>query len=354
MPPLAGELDQAELRKTGPIAHELGIERDERLARQLLAQLRELAGGGEQAHPDPSRLPPEHSQALRAALTYGQRAAPQPGRHPGLESPDGSIAEPFRRVLTSARRAFERGVDACLPAARSLVEQIGMGAGAHEVQLVPGDPVDQQPVRVEMGVAVALSVAPERMIPIVLRQRLPGQEQPDRLAQLCMSLPRLSARFTSRRNCPERTAARTSDAEILEQRLGRLEPLALALLQLGHGPAGGGVRHLDLERQALLVGDAQHQEADRVGDRQPHGLERRRRALLGGGIDARANDGIGRHDSPPLCSRNVATSRPRRKALDRSGSGVQRQQGGESRVWHGAARRRAGSGRASGNRSDRA
>jgi hypothetical protein len=68
MAPLAGDLDQAELRIIGPIAHELGIERDEGLLRQLGAQLLELTGGGQQAHPDPSRCRPSISQALRAAL----------------------------------------------------------------------------------------------------------------------------------------------------------------------------------------------------------------------------------------------------------------------------------------------
>jgi hypothetical protein len=51
----------------------------------------------------------------------------------------------------------------------SVIEQVGMGAGAHEVQLVTGEAVDQQPVRLDVGVAVALSVASKRMVLVPLR-----------------------------------------------------------------------------------------------------------------------------------------------------------------------------------------
>jgi hypothetical protein len=50
-----------------------------------------------------------------------------------------------------------------------IVEQVGMGAGAHEVQLVPDDPVDQEPVRLDVGVVIALPVAPQRMVPVLVR-----------------------------------------------------------------------------------------------------------------------------------------------------------------------------------------
>jgi hypothetical protein len=40
----------------------------------------------------------------------------------------------------------------------SLVEQIGMGAGADQVKLIGDDPIDQQPVRLDVGVAIALPV----------------------------------------------------------------------------------------------------------------------------------------------------------------------------------------------------
>lgn len=47
--------------------------------------------------------------------------------------------------------------------------------------------------------------------------------------------------------------ARLSPAEVLEQRVRRLEALALAQLPLGRGPARGGVRHPDFEGQACAV-----------------------------------------------------------------------------------------------------
>ena len=42
--PVAGDLHQAQLREVGAIAHELGIEGDEGLLRQLVAELGELGG----------------------------------------------------------------------------------------------------------------------------------------------------------------------------------------------------------------------------------------------------------------------------------------------------------------------
>ncbi len=45
------QLDQAELRIVGPIAHELGVERHERLVRERATELLQLIGGREQRHP---------------------------------------------------------------------------------------------------------------------------------------------------------------------------------------------------------------------------------------------------------------------------------------------------------------
>lgn len=45
-----------------------------------------------------------------------------------------------------------------LSALRSVIEQIGMRAGPHQIQLVTGDAVDQEPVRLDVSVAVALPV----------------------------------------------------------------------------------------------------------------------------------------------------------------------------------------------------
>lgn len=78
---------------------------------------------------------------------------------------------------------------------------------------------------------------------------------------------------TSRLNRPDLTGASTSNAQILEQRGGRSRALALARGQFLHGKAALRVRHLHVERQALFVGHAQQQQADGVGDGQPHRLQ---------------------------------------------------------------------------------
>ena len=57
-----------------------------------------------------------------------------------------------------------------------------MRPGADEVQLVADDTVDEQPVRLEVGIPVALPVAPQRMILVLLRQRLANEQQRDHLA----------------------------------------------------------------------------------------------------------------------------------------------------------------------------
>ena len=46
----AGDLHQAQLREVGAIAHELGIERDEGLLRQLVAEFRQFLSLGQQGH----------------------------------------------------------------------------------------------------------------------------------------------------------------------------------------------------------------------------------------------------------------------------------------------------------------
>jgi hypothetical protein len=58
---------------------------------------------------------------------------------------------------------------------RSFVEQVGMGARAHEVQLVTGDAIDRQPVRLDVGVTIALPVALQRMVLVPFRQTIAGQ-----------------------------------------------------------------------------------------------------------------------------------------------------------------------------------
>ena len=47
----AGQLHQAQLGPVGAVAHELGIDGDVRLARQLRAQCRDFGGRGQQGHP---------------------------------------------------------------------------------------------------------------------------------------------------------------------------------------------------------------------------------------------------------------------------------------------------------------
>jgi hypothetical protein len=53
---------------------------------------------------------------------------------------------------------------------------------AHHVQLFTDNAVDQQPVRFDVGVAVALPVARQGMVLIPLWQSILGQEQQDQLA----------------------------------------------------------------------------------------------------------------------------------------------------------------------------
>ena len=67
---------------------------------------------------------------------------------------------------------------------------------------------------------------------------------------------------------------------------------AFARFQLGNGLLGGGIGHLHVERQALFVGDAQHQQTDGVGNRQPHCFKRAGGPLLGVGVNAGADVGV--------------------------------------------------------------
>src|ERR1700720_3345899 len=69
-------------------------------------------------------------------------------------------------------------------AARKSSEQIRMRSRAYQIQVVAIDLVDQQPIRLDMAVAVMLPVASERVVFAVLRQGSPLDQQQNHLAQL--------------------------------------------------------------------------------------------------------------------------------------------------------------------------
>jgi len=63
-------------------------------------------------------------------------------------------------------------------------EQIRMCAGADQVQVVTVDLVDQQPIRVQVTVAVVLPNSSERVVFVVGRKRVALTQQQDQFAQL--------------------------------------------------------------------------------------------------------------------------------------------------------------------------
>ena len=69
------------------------------------------------------------------------------------------------------------------------------------------------------------------------------------------SLPRFSARLTSRRNCPDRTGVSTSDAQVLEKLAGGSEALAFALFEFGYRLARRDVRRFHRKGKRLVRGD---------------------------------------------------------------------------------------------------
>jgi hypothetical protein len=59
---------------------------------------------------------------------------------------------------------------------RLFVEEISMGTGPDEMEFVPRYPIDQEPVRFYVSVAIALPVPFQRMI-LVARRRLFAGDQ---------------------------------------------------------------------------------------------------------------------------------------------------------------------------------
>jgi hypothetical protein len=72
-----------------------------------------------------------------------------------------------------------------------VVKQIGMGAGANQVKLIANNTVDQQPVRLDVSVAITPPIAPQGMIIVALWQRIAGQKQKNQRAQLAHVLATL-------------------------------------------------------------------------------------------------------------------------------------------------------------------
>lgn len=81
--------------------------------------------------------------------------------------------------------------------------------------------------------------------------------------------------------------------QVCHQIINAGEALPFPGLQLGNGLAGGRIRYLYLERQTALIGYAQHQQANSIGDGQAHRFEGFGGAFLGVSVDASADIGIG-------------------------------------------------------------
>jgi hypothetical protein len=72
-----------------------------------------------------------------------------------------------------------------------VVKQIDMGAGANQVKLIANNTAHQQPVRLDVSVAIAPPIAPQRVIVVALWQRIAGQKQKNQRAQLAHVLATL-------------------------------------------------------------------------------------------------------------------------------------------------------------------
>jgi hypothetical protein len=84
-----------------------------------------------------------------------------------------------------------------------------MGSRADEIEVLAIDPVDLQPVRLDVAVAVVIPFAPERVVLESHRQRVTLDRSRITSRNLAVSLPRLWASFTSWRNCAVLTGFRT-------------------------------------------------------------------------------------------------------------------------------------------------
>ncbi len=140
-----------------------------------------------------------------------------------------------------------------------------------------------------------------------------------------MSLPRISVHFTSLRNRVDRTSADTLRPQVPTQVPWRLEPSPLDGLLSLRCRDRGCIRKHCAERQAVLFRDLQHQQRDRVGNREPHRAQLRRRPFPCLRVDARAPQCQPSSSSFPICGIDAATTRDRAETLfDRAGTVARR------------------------------
>src|SRR5580658_1181520 len=75
---------------------------------------------------------------------------------------------------------------------RLALEQIGVSARTRQIQIGPGDTVDQQPIRPDMRVTIAYPITLQRMIPVADRKRFlfdQERQQLTKFAEILASLP---------------------------------------------------------------------------------------------------------------------------------------------------------------------
>ena len=175
-------------------------------------------------------------------------------------------------------------------------EQVGMRPGSDEMQVGAFNLVDQQPVGLDMAVAVVLPLAPKRMILVARQQRIALDQQQDDLPQLRHILAAflrelyIAAELGAADRGPQR-----SDPQILEESVGGTISLPLAPIGGAHRLDRGGIGNSHLERQCLFRSHADQQHANRVGHRNTHPSQGLRGPLFGLFVHAHVNHGC-RHE----------------------------------------------------------
>ena len=158
-----------------------------------------------------------------------------------------------------------------------------------------------------MHIAVAKPVALERMIALARFKFCIFRQQQDHCLELghvlAAFLRPLDVLFERRRadNLPQ-----GSDAEIVEQRFGTLEALALASIQFCHRRLAFRIGHSHIKRQPFFRSNPVQHHTDRIGDRQTHRRQRLRGGQFRVAVYPRANRVIGEYWNI-LCCHNVAT-----------------------------------------------
>ena len=181
-------------------------------------------------------------------------------------------------------------------------KKVGMSAGSGKKALLPGNLVNQQPVRFNVQLPFRLPFSSERMVFVFWRKR--SLIQQDELYHFLQFFHVVTAFFNAlnvllkkgREYGLKHLYAQLPEHIIRILGVMQTFPIINRLERL----SGFLIGYFQAERQTLFKSHSGQRHAAEIGYRQPHGCQYSGGFLLDGGVNAGANIVVGRNDCPPV------------------------------------------------------